>query len=186
MCWHFRLRVVRNDGAIHQLPAVRPADPIPAAERRVLPERPWPAKGECGNAHTSQQHKTHKTEFLEVHYPWHPLHQQTIPVLFERRWKGGVAFRCGAQGAVGCRDFDIPAWMFDRPRCSTMTLQAIPVVDMEALIQLRRLLDYAPCKQVPSVVEGGHRLEVTQGGAHGQTLSKDRAVGALSPTQEDS
>ncbi len=49
---HFRLRVVRNDGAVHQLPAVRPPDPTPVAERRVLPERPWQAKGECGNTHS--------------------------------------------------------------------------------------------------------------------------------------
>jgi hypothetical protein len=26
-----------------------------------------------------------KTEFLELQYPWHPLHKQTIPVHFERR-----------------------------------------------------------------------------------------------------
>jgi hypothetical protein len=26
-----------------------------------------------------------KTEFLELRYPWHPLHKQTIPVHFERR-----------------------------------------------------------------------------------------------------
>ncbi len=66
-----------------------------------------------------------------------------------------------------------------------MTLSAIPVVDMEALIQLRRLLDYTLGKQGPSVVEGGHRLEVIQGDAHGQTLPTDRATGALSATQED-
>jgi hypothetical protein len=61
--------------------------------------------------------------------------------------------------------------MFDRATCSTMTLSVIPMVDMETLIQLGRLLDCALSKKGPDVVEGGHRLEVevTQGGAYGQT-----------------
>ena len=52
-----------------------------------------------------------------------------------------------------------------------MTLSVIPMVDMETLIQLGRLLDCALSKKGPDVVEGGHRLEVevTQGGAYGQT-----------------
>jgi hypothetical protein len=76
--------------------------------------------------------------------------------------------------------------MFDRATCSTMMLSVIPMVEMEALIQLRRLLDYALGKQGPVVLKGGHRLEVTQGDAYSQTLRAGRAVGAISPTEEDS
>jgi hypothetical protein len=72
-------------------------------------ERPWPMIGAFSSEGTYQQHNTHKTEFMEVHYPWHPLHKQTIPVHFERRGKSGVAFRCGAHGYLGRRDFDISA-----------------------------------------------------------------------------
>jgi hypothetical protein len=155
------------------------------AERRALPERLWQAQDACVIGRTNQQHKAHKTEFLEVHYPWHPLHKQMIPVHFERRWKNGVALRCGAHDGVGRRDFDIPAWMFDRATCSTMTLSKIPTVDREALIQLRRLLNFALGIEGPGMVEGRHRLELTQGGADGQTLQAGRAVGAISPTEED-
>jgi len=78
----------------------------------------------------------------------------------------GVSFRCCAHGDVGRRDFDIPAWMFDPVTCSTMTLSVIPMVDMEALIQLRRLLDCALGRKEFGMVEGGHRLEVTQDRTH--------------------
>src|SRR6516164_9132727 len=139
-----------------------------------------------GNVRTNQQHNTHRTEFLEVQYPWHPLHKQTIPVHCERRGMSGVAFRCCAHGDVGRRDFDIPAWMFDPVTCSTMTLSVNPMVDMEALIQLRRLLDCALGRKEFGVVEGGHRLEVTQGGANGQKLPAGRAVGTRLRTEEDS
>ena len=123
---------------------------------------------------------------MEVQYPWHPLYKQTIPVHFERRGMSGVAFRCCAHGDVGRRDFDIPAWMFDPATCATMTFGVIPMVDMEALIQLRRLLDCALGRKEFGVVEGGHRLEVTQGGANGQKLQAGRAVGTRLPTEEDS
>ena len=66
-----------------------------------------------------------------------------------------------------------------------MTLCAIPTVDMEALIQLRQLLDYALGKKEPGVVEGGHRLEETQGGANDQKLQVGRAAGTRFPTEED-
>jgi hypothetical protein len=66
-----------------------------------------------------------------------------------------------------------------------MTLSVIPMVDMEALIQLRRVLDYALGKKEFGMVERGHRLEVTQGGANGQKLESRPAAGTRLPTEED-
>jgi hypothetical protein len=60
--------------------------------------------------------------------------------------------------------------MFDRAACSTMMLSTVPVVDVEALTQLRCLLDGALGKKEPDVVEGEHQLDVTQGGADGQIV----------------
>src|SRR5688572_6958094 len=62
---------------------------------------------------TTHQHKTHKTELREVHYPWHPLHRQSIPVRLEQRWKNGLIARCDPHSDVGRRGFDIPVWMLD-------------------------------------------------------------------------
>jgi hypothetical protein len=45
-----------------------------------------------------------------------------------------------------------------------MKLSPTPFVDTEALAELRGLLDWAPGKKNPSVVEGGYRLDVGQGG----------------------
>jgi hypothetical protein len=44
--------------------------------------------------------------------------------------------------------------MFDRATCSTMTLGVIPMVNIEALIQLRRHLDYVLGKKGHGVEEG--------------------------------
>ena len=151
----------------------------------MAPVSPSPTIDVFAIGDTNQQHNTHKTEFLEVQYPWHPLHKQTIPVHFERLGMSGVAFRCSALVDVERRNFDIPVWMFDRVTCSTMTLSVSPMVDLEVLIQLRRLLDYALGKTEPGVVEGGHRLEVTQGGANSQKLQTGRAAGTRLPTEED-
>jgi hypothetical protein len=72
-----------------------------------------------------------------------PSSQANDPCHFERRGMSGVTFRCSALVDVERRNFDIPVWMFDRVTCSTMTLSVSPMVDLEALIQLQRLLDYA-------------------------------------------
>jgi len=140
--------------------------------------------GEFASGRTNQQHKTHKTDFREIYYPWHPLHKQRVSVHFELHGRDGVVVRCGPYGGAGHRGFDIPAWMFDRAACSAMVLSTVPAVDLKALTQLRRLLDCALGKEEPGVIEGGHRLDVTQGGADGETLQAGRATGVVSPTEE--
>jgi len=135
---------------------------------------------------TNHQHKTHKTELREVHYPWHPLYGQEIPVRLERRWKNGWVARCDAHSGEGRRGFDTPAWMLDRAVCSTMKVSPTPFVDTEALTELRRLLDRVLGKEEPSVVEGGYRLDAGQGGAYAQVTTPIRATGVVSPAREDS
>jgi hypothetical protein len=51
----------------------------------------------------------------------------------------------------GRRGFDTPAWMLDHAVCSTMKLSPTPFVDIEALAELRRLLDWALGKEEPPV-----------------------------------
>ena len=135
---------------------------------------------------TTHQHKTHKTDVREVHYPWHPLYGQEIPVHLERRWKNGCVARCDRDSALGRRGFDTPAWMLDRAVCSTMQLSPTPFVDTEALTELRRLLDWALGKENPRVVEGGYRLDVGQGGTYAEVTTPTRATGVVSPAREDS
>jgi hypothetical protein len=134
---------------------------------------------------TNQQHKTHKTEMRKVHYPWHALYRQEIPVRLERRGKNGVVARCDPYSDVGLRGFDIPVWMLDPIGCSNMKLSPVPIVDTEALTQLRHLLDCTLGKEEPSVVEGGHRLDAGQGGAYAQVVTPTRAIGVVSPLLED-
>jgi hypothetical protein len=143
--------------------------------------RPYVVRSECGSCGTTHQHKTHKTELREVHYPWHPLYRQSIPVRLEGRWKNGLVARCDPHNDVGRRGFDIPVWMLDCAVCSTMTLSQTALVDAEALRQLRQLLDLALGTDDSDVVQGGHRLDAVQGGAHAQTVSQTRAAGVVSP-----
>jgi hypothetical protein len=143
-------------------------------------------RSECGSCGTTHQHKTHKTELREVHYPWHPLYRQSIPVRLEQRWKNGLVARCDPHSDVGRRGFDIPVWMLDSAVCSTMTLSQTALVDAEALRQLRQLLDRALGTDDSDVVQGGHQLEAVQGGAHAQSVSPTQAAGVVSPPLEDS
>ena len=139
---------------------------------------------DSGNRGTTHQHKTHKTELREVHYPWHPLYKQSIPVRLERRWKNGLVARCDPHSDVGRRGFDIPVWMLDSAVCSTMILSQTALVDAETLRQLRHLLDRALGTDNSDVVQGGHRLEAVQGGAHAQSVSPTQAAGVVSPHLE--
>src|SRR5262245_29361914 len=100
---------------------------VSSSRRRI--STPCEALRSC----TNHQHKTHKTEVRKVHYPWHPLCGQEIPVRLERRWKNGWIARCDRDSDVGRRGFDIPGWMLDRALCSAMKLNATPFVDIEAL-----------------------------------------------------
>ena len=141
---------------------------------------------EASRSCTTHQHKTHKIEVREVHYPWHPLYGQEISVRLERRWKNGWIARCDRDSGVGRRGFDTPGWMLDRAVCSTMKLNATPFVDIEALTALRHLLDWALGKEEPRVVEGGYRLDVGQGGTYAEVTTPTRATGVVSPAPEDS
>ena len=78
-----------------------------------------------------------------MHYRWHPLYGRDLIVHFRVDWRSGVAFRCQV-GEDDVRDRrDIPAWMFDGAACSQMQLVSEPYVSLEALRELRHLLDSA-------------------------------------------
>jgi hypothetical protein len=183
--WVFRRPDVRTDDGAHPLQGVPPPCRTSRAERPGTPERPSLTKDGFETGGTNQQHKTHKTEIREVHYRWHALYRQEIPVRLERGWKSGLIARCDPHSDVGLRGFGIPAWMLDRTACANMKLSPVPVVDTEALTELRHLLDCTLGKEEPGVVEGGHRLDAGQGGAYAQGVTPTRAIGVVSPLLED-
>jgi hypothetical protein len=74
--------------------------------------------------------------------------------------------------------------MLDRALCSTMTLGQDPFVDIEALTELRDVLNRTLRNRRPDVLESGHRLD-TQGGADAQAIPQSRATGAVSSPFED-
>lgn len=80
-------------------------------------------------------HSAHHTEHVTVHYPWHPLHGETI-----------VAQRSVRQGrdvwlfAQDQRAAAVPVWMTDRVVCAALSTGPA-LISVGALTELRLLVD---------------------------------------------
>jgi len=114
---------------------------------------------------TTRQHKTHKTEYREVRYPWHPLFGQRVVVRAERRRAEQWSLRCAQCDDPRIRGFEMPAWMFDEVVCAAMRLADEPRVIWTALAELRKLLDDATCVPERPRVEVWHHPERAKGDA---------------------
>src|SRR5712692_5102701 len=96
--------------------------------------RPKPGGTADRAAPSRQLHSTHHTEQVTVHYPWHPLHGQTILVQRSVR-HGREVWLCDQHQRTAA----IPVWMTDRVACAALSVGPV-LVSVEALIELASLL----------------------------------------------
>jgi len=83
-----------------------------------------------GEEHSRQSHSTHHTEEVTVHYPWHPLHGQTILVQRSVR-HGREVWLCEHDQRTAA----IPVWMTDRVACAALSLGPV-LVSVDAIVSL--------------------------------------------------
>src|SRR5207247_10603217 len=81
-----------------------------------------------------QSHSAHHTEHVTVHYPWHPLHGQTILVQRSVR-HGREVWLCEPDERTAA----IPVWLTDRVACAALSVGPVPVA-VEGLLQLAPLV----------------------------------------------
>jgi hypothetical protein len=98
--------------------------------------------GRARRVSRSSFHNPHSTEHRRVEYAWHRLHgQELVVVCGSRGGPAGPVFHCRLNSeSPGSLCIQIPAWMFDRVRCSTTRLESLPRVSWAALLDLRQLL----------------------------------------------
>ena len=93
-----------------------------------------------------------------------------------------VVFRCTLSGSAADRWLEVPAWMFDRPRCLDPTrLTTSPFVSMEALSALSDLLRQALKPLLPSSHaphSGASSHDQNRGEAHDHAKPGTTASGA--------
>src|SRR6058998_567024 len=95
--------------------------------------RPRSAEAERGKS-SRQSHSAHHTEHVTVHYPWHPLHGQTILVQRSVR-HGREVWLCEPDERTAA----IPVWMTDRVACAALSMGPV-LVAVEALNELASLV----------------------------------------------
>jgi hypothetical protein len=100
---------------------------------------PVPAPGRCASCRCrpSQKHNAHGPEVIKIHYPFHPLHGQSLRV--ERRAKlpkGEYIFCELPDGTIG----GFPSWIADPTNSSNFTIGPA-LTSAAALAALRKLLD---------------------------------------------
>ena len=135
--------------------------------------------GVAGEHRTSTKRNTHKTETLQVLYPWHPLHGQKVLVYCESdRSDRGHLFRCKLPSDTERNGLEVPAWMLDRVECSRMCARLRPQVSWESLVTLDTLLRRRSGNDADPVVQ--HRPEKGGADASPQRESKLRSSGAVS------
>jgi hypothetical protein len=86
---------------------------------------------------TSQKHNAHGPELIKIHYPFHPLHGQSLRV--ERRAKlpkGEYIFCELPDGTIG----GFPSWIADPTKSPSFTIGSV-LTSAAALAELRTLLD---------------------------------------------
>lgn len=85
-----------------------------------------------------------------MHYRWHPLVGQSLPVLYREQRRGEQVAIC--EFPDGSRAV-VPAWMLERAACATL-MSGAPQVSLEALRDLRRLLDALSLERFPADAAG--------------------------------
>lgn len=85
-----------------------------------------------------RRYNTHKVDIVIVYYPWHPLYQQEIKVITTKNRGGELYFKVRLNDS-SC--IEIPFWMTDKDWCQQFTFREAPYCCMQALIELKKLLE---------------------------------------------
>ena len=91
-------------------------------------------QGRAQREPSRQLDSAYRTEHVVVHYPWHPLHGQTILVQRSMR-HGRDVWLCQQDQHTAA----IPVWMTDRVACAALSLGPV-LVSVEALTELAALV----------------------------------------------
>jgi len=130
----------------------------------IAAERGNRAPGAAVNGCTSERHKTHVTEALEVLYPWHPWFARVVHIHEVVKRGGERIFRCNLGEKQTARGINVPAWMFDRAACLRIWRADTPQVQLAALICLKALLaEVANRATVVTAVVGARHPFESQG-----------------------
>ena len=84
------------------------------------------------------RYTTHKQHFVTVHYFLHSLRGKEVQVLRELNFSSEKVYLVQFSDAVSIH---LPAWMADPDYCSSCKVQEQPEVSLNALCNLRKLLD---------------------------------------------
>ncbi len=76
-----------------------------------------------------------------MEYRWHPLFGHELLVKGTRHHLGALVLRCHVPGDERRDCLHIPSWMFDKALCASLRLHEEPYAGLEALEELRSLLD---------------------------------------------
>src|ERR1700755_501864 len=102
-----------------------------------MPPIPMPDRCASCPFHSSQKHNAHGSKSVKIHYPFPPLHGQSLRV--QRRVKlpkGEYVFCELPDGTIG----GFPSWIADPAKCPNFIVGS-PLTSAAALGQLRALLD---------------------------------------------
>jgi hypothetical protein len=84
-----------------------------------------------------QKHNAHGPEVIKVHYPFHPLHGQSLRVQRRAKLPNGEYIFCELpDGSIG----GFPSWIADATKTPHFTVGP-PLISAAALTQLWTLLD---------------------------------------------
>jgi hypothetical protein len=122
---------------------------------------------------TTEALNTHKTEFREVAYRWHPWHGQRVLVRSEVRRGGSIVLRCVHDELKGFPILEIPEWMFDSNLCGWLKPAELPRVDCAALLALKHLLSAATECNPQDMVQAQHDSS-SSGDADAQPMSAQK------------
>jgi Family of unknown function (DUF5372) len=125
----FRIAATPAQSSSHHTSAEHAA----ARRRRQCPKAA--KRAERSGEHSRQSHSAHHTEHVTVHYPWHPLHGQTIAVRRSVR-HGRDVWLCEHDQRTAA----IPVWMTDAVACAALSVGPV-LVSVEALTELASLVN---------------------------------------------
>ena len=178
-----------SDVAVWRLPACGRAQcesrPVGLQAYRLASHSRW----RCAVAHsrTSEQHNTHRIEWREVRYAWHPWYGRAVAVYKRFARYDRVTFQCSIEADPEARHLEIPGWMFDPAICLGMQLAAVPKVSCEVLLELKSLLQSAPVPEVGVVLQAQHHSLHSPGGADAKVAEpQDHSIHTVSATTEES
>ncbi len=131
---------------------------------------------------TTRQRNTHITEEQAVHYPWHPWHGLSVRVHESLVRRDKAVSRCSIDQSGFLSRLEVPQWMFDRICCRSMHLAERPLVNCDALLELKSLLTSTDGDE--AVLEDQHHIPNEEGDADAKAteLSTCRPTEPVSST----